>query len=90
MPQFLSELREDEKLETLRRLDHFRDWPSLDHERFCLVCERLITGRLVQVLNADGEIGSTRIACPTIDCTSIPMDWVLPTEKILAALSQRR
>ena len=77
-------LSDDEKLEVLRRLDQFRQWHSLDEERYCLVCGKLITGRQIQV--AGGILGNEplRLSCPTQGCNSIPMDWVLPTNEILA------
>ena len=38
------ELAGADKLVTLRRLDQFREWQSLDEKRYCLVCGHLITG----------------------------------------------
>jgi hypothetical protein len=77
-------LPDADKLNILRRLDQFRQWQSLDDKRFCLVCGKIITGRRIQV--EDGTHGNTtqRLSCPTDRCNSIPMDWVLPTEEILA------
>jgi hypothetical protein len=71
-------------LEALRRLDLFRHWGSLDEERYCLVCDKIITGRLIQVAGETGGNGSLRLSCPTERCDSIPMDWVLPTDEIIA------
>jgi hypothetical protein len=81
-------LSDDEKLEVLRRLDQFRQWHSLDEERYCLVCGNLITGR--QILVADGIRGNgpRLLNCPTQACNSIPMDWVLPTNEILAKVER--
>jgi hypothetical protein len=81
-------LSDQEKLETLRRLDQFRQWRSLDEKRYCLVCGNLITGRQIQV--AGGTRGNLplRLNCPTERCNSIPMDWVLPTDEVLARVER--
>ena len=78
-----------DKLDALRRLDQFRQWHSLEEKRFCLVCGKIITGREIQV--AGGARGNVplRLSCPTERCNSIPMDWVLPTDEILANVEMR-
>jgi hypothetical protein len=76
-------LLDAEKLDVLSRLDQFRQWRSLDEKRYCLVCGKIITGRQIQVAGLGGE-GPLRLSCPTTQCNSIPMDWVLPTDEILA------
>ena len=78
-------LADADKLNALRRLDQFREWRSLDDRRFCLVCSRLITGRQIQVAGGTRGNGPLRLSCPTERCNSIPMDWALPTDEILAA-----
>jgi hypothetical protein len=80
----LTRLSDDEKLEVLRRLDQFRQWRSLDDERYCLVCGKIITGRQIQVAGGTRGNGALRVSCPTQGCNSIPMDWVLTTNEILA------
>jgi hypothetical protein len=77
-------LSDDETLEVLRRLDQFRQWHSLDEERYCLVCGKLITGRQIHVAGGIRGNAPLRLSCPTQGCNSIPMDWVLPTNEILA------
>src|SRR5215468_2168725 len=77
-------LSDDEKLEVLRRLDQFRDWHSLEEKRYCLVCGTLISGRQIQVGGGTRGNAPLRLSCPTEPCNSIPMDWVLPTDEILA------
>ena len=77
-------LSDDEKLEVLRRLDQFRQWRSLDDERYCLVCGKIIAGRQIQVAGGTRGNGALRVSCPTQGCNSIPMDWVLTTNEILA------
>jgi hypothetical protein len=77
-------LSDEDKLDVLRRLDQFRQWRSLDEKRFCLVCGKIITGRQIQVAGGTRGNGPLRVSCPTERCNSIPMDWVLPTDEILA------
>src|SRR5262249_22272056 len=79
-----TKLSDDEKLEALRRLDQFRQWPSLEEKRYCLVCGKIITGQEIQVVGGTRGNGALRMNCPTEGCNSIPMDWVLPTDEILA------
>jgi hypothetical protein len=81
-------LSDNEQLEALRRLDQFRAWHSLDEKRYCLVCGNLITGRQIQVTGGTPGNGALRLSCPTDDCNSIPMDWVLPTDEILARVEK--
>jgi hypothetical protein len=73
-----------DKLDVLRRLDQFRQWRSLDERRYCLVCGKIITGRQIQVAGGSRGSGPLRLNCPTNGCNSIPMDWVLLTDEILA------
>ena len=77
-------LSDVDKLDALRQLDQFRQWRSLDEKRFCLVCAKIITGRQIQVVGGTLGNGPLRLSCPTGRCNSIPMDWVLPTDEILA------
>ena len=81
-------LSEIDKLDVLCRLDQFRQWRSLDEKRFCLVCGKIITGRQIQVAGGTRGNGPVRLSCPTERCNSIPMDWVLPTDEILAKVER--
>jgi len=81
-------LPDEENLEALRRLDQFRAWHSLDEKRYCLVCGKLITGRQIQLAGGTHGNGPLGLNCPTIGCNSIPMDWVLPTDEILARVEK--
>jgi hypothetical protein len=81
-------LSDQKKLEALRRLDQFRQWHSLDQKRYCLVCSKLISGRQIQVAGGTRGNGPLRLSCPTERCNSIPMDWVLPTDEILARVEK--
>src|SRR5881275_3021944 len=77
-------LADPEKLDVLCRLDQFRQWRSLEEKRYCLVCGNIINGRQIQVAGGTRGNGALRLSCPTERCNSIPMDWVLPTDEILA------
>ena len=77
-------LPDAEKLNVLRRLDQFRQWHSLDDKRYCLVCGRIIIGQQIQVAGGTRGNGALRLSCPSDRCNSIPMDWGLPTDEMLA------
>jgi hypothetical protein len=81
-------LSDADKLNALRRLDQFRQWHSLDEKRYCLACGKIITGRQIQVVGGTRGNGPLRLSCPTERCNSIPMDWVLPTDEILAKVEK--
>jgi hypothetical protein len=80
-------LSDEEKLATLQRLDQFREWHSLDDRRYCLSCGALITGQQIQMVGGSRGTGPLRAICPTRNCRSIPMDWALPTDEVLAKMS---
>ena len=73
-----------EKLNVLRRLDQLRQWHSLDDKRYCLVCGKIITGHQIRVAGGTKGKRALRLSCPSDDCNSIPIDWMLPTDEILA------
>src|SRR4029077_10803381 len=77
-------LSDADKLAELRRHDQFREWYSLDDKRFCLVCGKIINGRQIQIAGGTQGNGPLRLSCPTERCNSIPMDWLLPTDELLA------
>jgi hypothetical protein len=77
-------LSDADKLDGLRRFDQFRPWRSLEEKRYCLVCGKIITGQQIQVTGGTRGNGALRLSCPTERCNSIPMDWVLPTDEMLA------
>src|SRR2546427_13289607 len=81
------ELSGTEKLEILQRLDRFRKWHSLDDKRYCLACGQIIEGRDVLVIGGTRGTGPLRLVCPTRGCHSIPMDWIIPTDEVLARMS---
>ena len=81
------ELSGTEKLEILQRLDRYRKWHSLDDKRYCLACGQIVEGRDVLVVGGTRGTGPLRLVCPTRNCHSIPMDWVIPTDEVLARMS---
>ena len=78
------QLAPEDKLDLLRYLDEFHYWHSLDDERRCKRCSRVITGRRILVIELHGTRGKLRLQCPTVACTSTPSDWVY-ADPILAA-----
>jgi hypothetical protein len=84
------ELSAADRLQVLQRLDQFRNWSSLDEQRYCLVCGRIISGRDICIVGGTRGTGPLRLICPTRGCHSIPMDWVLPTDEVLANMSSLR
>ena len=53
----------DKKLAALQASDPYRKWQSLDDERVCILCEKVISGRLVDVWQ--GSDGAYWLNCPT-------------------------
>ena len=82
------EVSAGEKLELLQRLDRYRKWQSLDEKRYCLACGRIIEGRDILVVGGTRGTGPLRLVCPTSGCHSIAMDWVIPTDAVLARIAR--
>jgi len=76
-----------EKLEILQRLDRYRKWHSLDEKRYCLACGQIVEGRDILVVGGTRGTGPLRLVCPSRGCHSIPMDWVIPDDAVLARMS---
>ena len=87
LPLASIELFGAEKLEILQRLDRYRKWQSLDEKRYCLACGQIIEGREILVVGGTRGTGPLRLICPTRNCHSIPMDWVIPSDEVLARMS---
>jgi hypothetical protein len=68
-----SHILPEEKLALLQTADSRRKWYSLDDQRVCVLCERSITGRQIQVI-CDPQ-GACSLRCPTEGCPSLPSDW---------------
>lgn len=71
-------LSDEEKLKILIQADRWRVWRSLDDQRLCLGCGRLINGHEVDTVQEDDGNGPIKLHCPTPGCQSIPLDWILP------------
>jgi hypothetical protein len=63
----------EEKLAALRSTDSRRKWTSLDDQRVCVLCDRVITGRQIEVSCSSDGVWS--VHCPTADCPAVPSDW---------------
>jgi hypothetical protein len=89
MPPLLPpiELTASEKLDILQRLDRYRKWRSLEDKRYCLACGKIIKGHDILVVGGTRGTGPLRLVCPTQQCHSIPMDWVIPTDEVLERVS---
>jgi hypothetical protein len=68
-----SQLPPDEKLALLRLADPRRKWYSLDDQRVCVLCDRTITGRQIEMVL--DEAGACSFRCPTEGCPALPSDW---------------
>jgi hypothetical protein len=73
VPQMNSKLLPEEKLEIIQAADTRRKWHSLDDHRICVLCDRTITGRQIEVVPGPG--GTYSVHCPTPGCGSVPNDW---------------
>ena len=65
----------EDKLDALRSLDRDGRWETLDDQRYCTRCDRVITGRQIAVAGGTRGHGPLRLECPTEGCTATPHDW---------------
>ena len=77
------------QLALLRRLDRRHIWISLD-DRLCLGCGKLIRGREIKAYRSMAGLGPLRLRCPSEDCGSGPLEWVLPNSTGAAEINVRR
>jgi hypothetical protein len=68
-----SHLLAEAKLAVLQAIDTRRKWHSLDDQRVCVLCDRKITGRQIEIIEEPGGTYSAR--CPTPGCAAVPSDW---------------
>jgi hypothetical protein len=61
------------KLAILQAGDPRRKWYSLDDARICVLCDRAITGRQIEIVS--DSAGGYSLRCPTPGCPSLPSDW---------------
>jgi hypothetical protein len=65
----------DERLAILKAADSARKWHSLDDKRVCVICDRVFTGRQIDIQS--DQKGHYFLACPTPTCTSNISHWFL-------------
>ncbi len=63
----------DLKLAAVQATDTYRKWYSLDDKRVCILCGRVLTGRMIDVWESGR--GVFHLHCPTAGCASTPRDW---------------
>ena len=73
---------DEEKLRVLEQNDPFREWTSLDETRFCILCEKTISGRDIVVSGGSGR--PVRLSCPTPGCAGTPYEWVYLGDPLLS------
>lgn len=61
------------KLTALQENDTYRKWHSLDDERVCILCEKVINGRMIDIW--ESRPGIFHLQCPTPTCAGTPRDW---------------
>jgi hypothetical protein len=80
------QLTSEDRLQLLRAADESRKWMSLDDERICSVCNKLLTGRQVDVRR--DQRGRFLLHCPTESCSSSPEDWRYSSGTIRAHVAE--
>ena len=75
----------EDKLDSLGKLDTSGRWQSLDDQRYCTRCDRVISGRQIEVAGGTRAHGPLRLECPTETCTATPADWRAPGRRNTAA-----
>ena len=73
-------LSAEDKLDVLRKLDCKAPWASLDDQRYCTRCDRVISGRQIEVAGGTRAHGPLRLECPTSACVATPDDWTTPSD----------
>jgi len=66
-------LAPEERLDLLRQADTIRKWNSLDDKRLCIMCQRVFSGRQVEIQR--DRRGRYLLKCPTDDCPSFIAHW---------------
>jgi hypothetical protein len=65
----------EERLAILKAADSARKWYPLDDKRVCLICDRVFSGRQIDI--ESDEKGLYSFACPTPTCPSNISHWLL-------------
>jgi hypothetical protein len=74
----------EDRLSILRAEDQFRHWNSLDDERFCILCQKNLNGRQVEIRRFAN--GKYELHCPTEGCHSGPRQWVYPGASLISEI----
>jgi hypothetical protein len=67
------DLTAEERLTILKAGDKLRAWSSLDDERLCVLCERILSGWQIGILR--DKCDRYLLKCPTSGCGSIAAHW---------------
>jgi hypothetical protein len=67
------DLTAEERIKILRAGDKLRTWASLDDERLCVLCERILSGWQIEILR--DNCGRYLLKCPTSGCGSFAAHW---------------
>lgn len=65
----------EERLAILKAADGEQKWYSLDDKRVCAICDRVFTGRQIDIQR--DRRGHYFLACPTPTCPSNISHWLL-------------
>lgn len=79
-------LQAEDRLAVLQAADSKRRWNSLDDPRVCIVCDRSLTGRQIDITR-DAR-GRYMLKCPTEGCVSTANDWSYPAAAPAAGRGQ--
>ena len=66
----------EERLAILKASDSARKWYSLDDKRVCAICDRVFTGRQIDIQSDPKR--RYFLACPTPTCPSNISHWLPP------------
>ena len=68
------DLTAEERLKILRAGDKLRTWSSLDDERLCVLCERILSGRQIKI--SRDQRGRYLLKRPSSGCDSFAAHWL--------------
>ena len=71
----MQDILPEQRLDILRAADDERTWYSLDDKRVCAVCDRIFSGRQVEIQR--DQRGRFMLCCPTPGCSSTISQWFL-------------
>src|SRR5437660_12919561 len=70
------------KLMLLQQMGPAAGWALLDDARFCILCEKTLTGRRVRVQHE--RSGAVTLHCPTPGCAGTHEEWIRPSSPLLS------